>query len=246
MNQKNLQPLQNHLKELRNRIVFSLGFLIAAFGICYFFSANIYEFLLEPFIEISGDKSRKLIYTSPSEAFTTYLKLSFICALFFSFPIFCAEFYLFLSPALYKKEKKNILSVIFLSSLLFLSGALFSYYFILPLTLKFFIGFESNNLQNITNLITISLETKISEYLSFVTSLIFGFGIAFQLPILLIFLMRIGILSAATLKQKRKYWIILIFILSAALTPPDILSQASLALLLIALFEIAILFAKKS
>lgn len=240
-NNKNYQSLQSHLRELRNRILFSLLFLIFAFVTCYLISDKIYEFLLKPFIEIS-QKERKLIYTSPSEAFLTYLKLSFHSALFISTPIFLSQIYLFLAPALYKKEKKNILSIFFLSSLFFISGVLFSYFLILPIALKFFISFESQNLSNISNLVTISLETKISEYLSFTSSLIFGFGLAFQLPVLLIFLMKINLLSAASLKEKRKYWVILFFIISAMLTPPDIISQVTLAILLAALFEIAILF----
>ena len=134
MSQKNQMTLQEHFKELRHRIIFSAIFFVIIFFICYFFSEKIYQFLLQPFAEVSvNNQNRRLIYTSPTEAFMTYLKLSFSSALFFSFPIFAAEFYLFLSPALYKNEKKNILLIFFFAPFLFLCGAIFAYYFILYL-----------------------------------------------------------------------------------------------------------------
>ena len=235
---------QEHFKELRARIVFSAFFFLAAFITCYFFSEKIYQFLLQPFVEISqNNQNRKLIYTSPSEAFVTYLKLSFSSALFFSFPIICAEIYLFLSPALYKNEKKNILIIFFSSVFLFLFGAIFAYYFILPLTLQFFASFENQGLTAPSSL-PILFETKLSEYLNFVKNLLLGFGIAFQLPILLLFLIKVDFLSINDLRLKRKYWIVFIFILSAILTPPDVMSQLSLSILLIIFFEIAILIGK--
>ena len=209
-----------------------------------FFSKEIYHFLLKPFIEVSqNNQNRKLIYTSPTEAFTTYLKLSFYSSLFFSFPVFFAELYLFLSPALYKNEKKNILFTIFFSSFLFLFGAIFCYFFILPMALKFFSSFENlTSIQDST--LPILLETKISDYLNFTINLLFGFGIAFLSPILLLFLIKGGYVKVKDLRSKRRYWIVIIFILSAILTPPDILSQISLAILLIILFEIVILLGK--
>jgi sec-independent protein translocase protein TatC len=217
---------------------------VVIFAICYFFSKEIYHFLLQPFIDVSqNNQNRKLIYTSPTEAFMTYLKLSFYSSLFFSFPIFFAEIYLFLSPALYKNEKKNILFTLFFSSFLFLFGAIFCYFFILPMALKFFSSFE--NLSSINDsTLPILLETKISDYLNFTINLLFGFGIAFLSPILLLFLIKGGYVKVKDLRSKRRYWIVIIFILSAILTPPDILSQISLAILLIILFEIVILLGK--
>jgi sec-independent protein translocase protein TatC len=241
---KNEMTLQHHFKEFRTRIIFCAYFFIAAFATCYFFSAEIYNFLLQPLIDISQNHpNRKLIYTSPAEAFTTYLKVALYAAIFFSFPIFLAEIYLFLSPALYKNEKKNLLLVFFFSPFLFLFGAIFSYYFILPVTLEFFSSFEIQASAASANF-PIQLETKLSEYLNFVTNLLLGFGIAFQLPILLLFLIKVGCLSSNDLRRKRRYWIVIIFILSAILTPPDVMSQMSLAILLITLFEIVILISK--
>jgi len=243
-NKNSEMTIGSHFNELRSRALVCILFYIAIFSICYFFSKEIYHFLLKPFIEVSqNNQNRKLIYTSPTEAFMTYLKLSFYSSLFFSFPIFFAELYLFLSPALYKNEKKNILLTIFFSSFLFLFGAIFCYFFILPMALKFFSSFENlTSIQDST--LPILLETKISDYLNFTINLLFGFGIAFLSPILLLFLIKGGDVKVKDLRSKRRYWIVIIFILSAILTPPDILSQISLAILLIILFEIVILLGK--
>lgn len=244
MHKKNNFTLQQHFFELRNRVIFSVIFFLITFFICYFFSEKIYEFLLQPFAENSAQNpNRKLIYTSPTEAFMTYLKLSITSALFFSFPIFAAEIYLFLSPALYKNEKKNILLTFFFAPFLFLCGAIFAFYFILPNALTFFSSFEVQG-SAASSTLPIQLEIRISEYLNFVTNLIFGFGIAFQLPILLLFLIKVDLLSVNDLRLKRRYWIVIIFLMAAILTPPDIVSQVSLAIPMIILFEIVILIGK--
>ena len=243
-NKNSEMTIGSHFNELRSRAMICILFYIVIFVLCYFFSKEIYHFLLKPFIEVSqNNQNRKLIYTSPTEAFMTYLKLSFYSSLFFSFPVFFAELYLFLSPALYKNDKKNILLTIFFSSFLFLFGAIFCYFFILPMALKFFASFENlTSIQDST--LPILLETKISDYLNFTINLLFGFGIAFLSPILLLFLIKGGYVKVKDLRSKRRYWIVIIFILSAILTPPDILSQISLAILLIILFEIVILLGK--
>lgn len=236
---------QEHLIELRNRIIFSAFFFVAIFCICYFFSAEIYQFLLQPLANSFDDsQNRRLIYTSPAEGFITFTKVAFYSSLFFCFPLFAIQFYLFLSPGLYKKEKKLILLILFFVPFLFLCGAALAYFFLLPITFKFFLGFEIKGLADGSQ-IPIQLETKISEYLNLVIDLIFSFGIAFQLPILLLFLIRIGFLSADDLRKRRKYWIVIIFIVAAILTPPDVLSQISLAIPMIFLFEIVILIGNK-
>jgi len=243
-NKNSEMTIGSHFNELRTRAMICVLFYVVIFAICYFYSKEIYHFLLQPFIDVSqNNQNRKLIYTSPTEAFMTYLKLSFYSSLFFSLPIFFAEFYLFLSPALYKNEKKNVLFTIFFSSFLFLFGAIFCYFFILPMALKFLSSFE--NISSIDDsTLPILLETKISDYLNFTINLLFGFGIAFLSPILLLFLIKGGYVKVKDLRSKRRYWIVIIFILSAILTPPDILSQISLAILLIILFEIVILLGK--
>ncbi len=237
--------LQQHLVELKNRIIFSLIFFSVAFCVCYFFSTQIYQFLLQPLADsFTSHENRRLIYTSPAEGFITFTKVAFYASLFFSFPFFAVQFYLFLAPALYKKEKKLILLLLFFAPLLFLFGAALAYYFLLPITFKFFLSFEFAGLAGHYQL-PIQLETKISEYLNLVIDLIFSFGIAFQLPILLLFLIRFGFLTADDLRKKRKYWIVIIFIIAAILTPPDVLSQISLAIPMVLLFEIVILIGNK-
>jgi len=237
--------LQEHLVELKNRVIFCCIFLLFSFSVCYFFSTEIYQFLLKPLAESFGEQEgRRLIYTSPSEGFMTFTKVAFYASLFFSFPCFAIQFYLFLAPALFKKEKKLILSLLFFAPLLFLFGAALVYFFLLPLTLKFFLSFEIKGLADHSQ-IPIQLETKISEYLDLIINLIFSFGIAFQLPFLLLFLIRFGFLTSDDLRKKRKYWIVIIFVIAAILTPPDVLSQISLAIPMVLLFEIVILIGNK-
>lgn len=237
--------LQEHLAELKKRIIFCVIFLIVAFCICYFFSAEIYQFLLQPLAESFADQqNRRLIYTSPAEGFITFTRVAFYAALFFSFPVFFIQLYLFLAPALFKKEKKFIILLLFFAPFLFLCGAALAYFFLLPLTFKFFLSFEAQGLVG-SSIIPIQLETKISEYLNLIIDLLFSFGIAFQSPILLLFLFRIGFLTPDDLRKRRKYWIVIIFIVAAILTPPDVLSQISLAIPMILLFEIVILIGNK-
>lgn len=237
--------LQEHLTELKKRILFCLFFLTVAFCTSYFFANDIYQFLLRPLTDSFANlENRRLIYTSPAEGFVTILKVAFYASIFFSFPIFLIQFYLFLAPALYKKEKKIVLLVMFFSPFLFLLGSCLAYFFLLPLTFKFFLSFEVQGLVD-SSIIPIQLETKISEYLNLIIEIIFSFGIAFQLPFCLLFLIRIGLLSVDGLKVRRKYWIVIIFIIAAILTPPDVISQISLAIPLILLFEIVILIGNK-
>lgn len=237
------QTLTQHLIEIRRRLTYSILFLVLSFGICYFFVDQIYNFLLEPLAKVYGnDHSRRIIYTGVSEAFTTYLRLAFLSALFFSTPFFITQIYLFLAPGLYKKEKQFILSLFISAPLLFLIGSAFLYYFIFPSIFKFFVSFES---PAGTMAIPIQLEARISEYLSMVVKLIFGFGIAFQLPVVIVILVKMGVVKVASLRSKRKYWILLIFVLAAVLTPPDVFSQISMALPMMLLYEIAILISAR-
>ncbi len=240
---KNNLTLTNHLIEVRQRLIYVIVFFFITFIASYCFKEQIYNFLLEPLIKVYGeDHDKRIIYTGLTEAFITYVRLAFLSALFFSTPFIITQFYLFISPGLYKNEKKLILSLLVISPLLFLLGSMLLYYFIFPVAFKFFVGFElSSNLANIP----IELEARISEYLGLVVKLIFGFGIAFQLPILMIILVKIGFLSVDSLRSKRKYFILLIFILAAILTPPDIFSQVFLAIPMILLYEIALLISLK-
>ncbi len=233
--------ITDHLIELRNRLVYCIVFLFIAVIFSYFYSTDIYNFLLQPLIDAYGDRlGRRIIYTSPAEAFTTYIRLSFFSGLFFSFPITALQFYFFIAPGLYKSEKKAVILILLFSPLLFIIGAALAYYFIFPLCFEFFLSFEVS-----AGRLPIEMEARISEYLDLVIQLVFGFGIAFQLPVILVFLVKIGVLSVESLRKKRKYWIILIFILAAILTPPDAASQVTMAIPMLLLYEVAILISAR-
>lgn len=219
--------------------MYSLIAILIAFAFSYYFARDVYNFLLEPLVQTLGDDhGKRIIYTNLLEAFVTYLRLSFLSALFFSFPFVAMQFYLFLAPALYKKEKFFILSIMICCPLLFLSGAFVVYKLVLPLAFKFFLSFQT--LHPVAGL-PIELEARISEYLDLVIQLIFAFGIAFQLPVLLVCLVKFGILSVEGLKKKRKYWVVLIFGIAAVITPPDVISQLALAVPMVLLYELSII-----
>lgn len=239
------QTLTQHLNELKKRFFLSFFFLSVAFCSTFYFANEIYQFLLQPLANsFENLENRRLIYTNPSEAFSTFVRVSFYSSFFISTPFFLLQFYIFLSPALYKNEKKIAILTFFFVPFLFFLGAIFAYFFLLPVALKFFLSFEFKGLIA-NNKIPIQLETKISEYLNFVKNIIFSFGFAFQLPIYLLFIIKGGFITIDGLQKKRKYFIVAIFIIAAILTPPDVVSQISLAIPMIFLFEITILIGKK-
>ena len=233
-------PLIEHLMELRTRLLWSIGAFAICFAVCYYFSAQIYGFLARPLAEIlheQGGGDRRMIFTALYEAFFTYLKVAFFGAVFFSFPMWATQLWLFVAPGLYRSEKKAILPFLVASPFLFVAGAALAYYFIFPLAWKFFISFETTPE---SGGLPVQLEAKVSEYLSLVMQMILAFGIAFQMPVLLTLLCRVGILSVDQLKKGRRYAIVGMFVVAAILTPPDIISQIGLAVPLLGLYEISI------
>lgn len=234
--------LQGHLSELRMRIFISLAVFMAAFCGCYYFAGDIYAFLVRPLADIyENEHGKRLIYTGLTEAFFTYMKLALYSALFVSFPFLASQIYIFLAPGLYKNEKMVLLPFLVATPLLFFAGAALVYYWIFPMAWKFFVSFES--LGGSGNL-PIQLEAKVSEYLSLVINLILAFGIAFQLPVLLTLMAKVGIINSDWLKQKRKYAVIVILIVAGVLTPPDVISQIGLAIPMILLYECSIIACK--
>lgn len=237
-----LAPMHEHLIELRNRVLLSFAFLLIAFVGCYYFSEQIYNFLVAPLADILAGQERRLIYTGLAEAFFTYMKVAFYSALFISFPVFAWQFYHFLAPGLYKNEKYVLLPFLIATPMLFVAGGALVYYQIFPLAWKFFLSFESIGAGNAE--LAIQLEARVSEYLDLVIQLIFAFGLAFQLPVLLLLLVKVGVISSQWLSKKRRFAIVIIFIFAAAFTPPDIISQIGLAIPMLLLYECSVLLAK--
>ena len=233
----------SHLTELRQRLINSLLFLFFLFVICYYFSENIYGFLVSPYADAvkESNENRRLIFTALQETFLTYLKVSFFAAFFVTCPYILIQIWKFIAPGLYKHEKTAILPYLILTPILFFLGGMLVYYLIMPLAIKFFLSFESSGLS--TNL-PIQLEAKVNEYLSLVMKLIFAFGISFQLPVVLSLLARIGVVDSQFLKQRRKYVVVIIFAAAAILTPPDPVTQIGLAIPLLLLYELSIISVK--
>lgn len=229
----------DHLKELRQKLIYSIIFFIFSFIISFYFSQSIFEFLAKPLTSILQD-GNGLIYTALQEAFLTNVKVAFFTAAFISFPFLSFQIWSFISPGLLKKEKKISLPSLIAIPFLFLLGAAVVYYLISPIAWKFFLSFQTSQADSIN----ITLQAKMNEYLSLMMTFIFAFGLAFQLPVILLLLVRVGVLTIQQLVSFRKYAIVLAFIFAAIITPPDPFSQISLALPVIILYEVSILISR--
>jgi sec-independent protein translocase protein TatC len=217
--------------------------MFVAICISYLFADRIFQFLLNPLTEVMAAQnlSRNLIYTSLTEAFITKLKLAIFTGVFFSAPIVAWQIYRFIAPGLFKRERMAFIPYLVFSPILFFTGAFLVYAYIMPLAWSFFISFESD----LSVGMPLILEAKISEYISLVISLIIAFGAAFQLPLVLVLLVHVGFLKVEKLVSFRRYAIVLIFLVAAIITPPDVLSQVALAVPLVLLYEISILICKR-
>lgn len=233
------KPVLQHLTELRNRLLWSVLALVAGTAACYLFKEHIYGFLVKPLADAMGPgDSQRLIYTDLTEAFFTYIKVSIFAGAFLTFPVVATQVWLFLAPGLYKREKLTLLPFLIASPVLFFMGGATVYYIVLPLAWKFFLQFQSTGAETV---LPIMLEARVGEYLDLVMTLIFAFGLCFQLPIVLGILAKTGVITDQWLVKKRRYAVVLVFIVAAFLTPPDIISQISLAVPLMGLYELSIL-----
>ncbi|MCD8498355.1 MAG: twin-arginine translocase subunit TatC [Alphaproteobacteria bacterium] len=238
------KSLVEHITELRVRLLWVMGAMAIGTALSFLFVQDLTGFLVRPLAEAMqpGDTQR-LIYTGLTEAFFTYVKVAFFSGIFLTFPVLLWQIWIFVAPGLYNKERRVFLPYLIATPVLFFLGGACVYYAVIPMAWPFFMSFQSGAEQ--TSL-PIELEARISEYLDLIMTLIFAFGLCFQLPVLLSLLARAGMITADTLVATRKYAVILVFILAAFLTPPDILSQIMLAVPLLALYEFSILLIRWS
>jgi sec-independent protein translocase protein TatC len=227
-------PFTSHLEELRKRLITCFIAVGVGFVVSFGFKERLFNILVHPLIKVMKD-GETLIYTGLPEAFFTYLKVAFLTGLIVASPIILYQFWMFVAPGLYKTERRMMAPVVLLSSLFFIGGALFGYFIVFPWGFKFFLGFATDTIRPLPSM---------REYFGFSAKLLLAFGLVFELPIILTFLAKLGIVSVEFLKKNRKYAILIFFAGAAILTPPDVITQIMMALPLMALYEISIIGAK--
>ncbi|MEE2879692.1 MAG: twin-arginine translocase subunit TatC [Pseudomonadota bacterium] len=234
-------PLLDHLIELRSRLIWSIAALAVATAACFFVARPLYNILLGPLVAVAElerqDANFELIYTAPLEVFFVQLKLALFAGVFVAFPIIGWQIYSFVAPGLYKREKGAVLPFLIAAPVLFVIGAVFVYFVMLPLISRFALSFEQLGGEGVA---AITPQIKVSEYLSLVMALMLAFGLSFQLPVILSLLGRAGIIGADTLRSGRKYAVVGILVAAAFFTPPDLISQVMLAVPVYGLYEISI------
>ncbi|MGX9144934.1 twin-arginine translocase subunit TatC [Mesorhizobium sp. 128a] len=240
--EKSSAPLMEHLIELRRRLIWSIGGFFVAFLVCFFFAKKLFNLLVIPFkwaTQWAGLDPHKveLIYTAPQEFFFTQVKLAMFGGMVIAFPLIATQIYKFIAPGLYKNERNAFLPFLIASPILFLMGASLVYFFFTPMVMWFFLAMQQAGTDD---QVQISLLPKVSEYLSLIMTLIFSFGLVFQLPVVTSLMTRVGMLSSKALAEKRKWAIVIAFVVAAVLTPPDPMSQIGLAIPTILLYEVSI------
>ncbi len=231
-------PLMDHIIELRQRLIRAIYAFFAAFIVCFYFSRHIYNILTYPYVRVVGADQAKLIATHFLEQFYTNIRLSMFGALFIAFPVIATQLYKFVAPGLYKNERQAFLPYLIATPVFFLMGALMVYFGVMPLLIRFSVSLQQVNEAGEA---TIELLPKVSEYLSLIMTLVFAFGVAFQLPVVLTLLGQIGVIDSQWLSSMRRYAIVAVTGLAAILTPPDLISMTSLALPMLLLYEGAVI-----
>ena len=234
MDEQDKIPFTAHLEELRKRLIVCFIAVGIGFVLSYGFKEKLFQILTRPLISVmqTGDK---LIFTGLPEAFFTYLKVALLSGIILSTPVIFYQFWIFVAPGLYEKEKRHMIPIVFLSTFFFVGGSFFGYFIVFPYGFKFFLGFASEIIQPLPSM---------REYLSFASKLLLAFGLVFELPLIITFLAKLGMVSVSFLKKNRKYALLLFFVGAAILTPPDVVTQVMMALPLILLYEISIIGAR--
>jgi sec-independent protein translocase protein TatC len=228
------RPFLAHLEELRKRLIICAIAIGIGFAISYIFSKQLFSFLILPLTKVLPGESR-LIFTSLPEMFIAYIKVALIAGIILAIPIVFYELWMFLAPALYRREKGYFIPFVLFSSILFVAGSLFGYFIVFPYGFKFFISFATEDIQALPS---------VKQYFSFAIRLLFAFGVVFEMPVVVFFMTKIGLITPDSMKKFRKFAILCSFILSAILTPPDVATQIMMALPLIVLYEISIIISQ--
>lgn len=236
MSAEEKSPFTEHLGELRDRLVRSFIAVAIGFVVAYFFKEKLFEILIAPLVTAMGENGNaQMIFTGLPEAFFTYLKVALLTGVIFAMPVLFYEFWMFVSPGLYRNEKKYFLPIVFLSVFFFAVGSSFGYFIVFPYGFKFFLGFATEHIHAMPSM---------KEYLGFASKMLLAFGFVFELPLVLTFMARMGLVNVQFLKKNRKYALLIFFVGAALITPPDVVTQIMMALPLMVLYEISIIGAR--